>query len=366
MQNRDMELDEMVVVVGGKSVCPYHVTPAALKTWVRDNADADSCDYCWRTSDTPIAASVFDLVELVFDSLQSEWGHADDIGVPWEGGYMLAEPLSTEEVLTTEGDEQVSEDDELVGDLARAIGGDAWVSRGFLVGMRSEHLRWAWETLSEIVKHRQRFFFLRREANPRDPEDIASADLLAALGDAVIEVDLIRTLEAEPIYRGRTHQPNEQPSTLAALGAPPKDQALSANRMSPAGISMFYGAFDAETAAAEARGAEPDPGRVLTIGTFRLKRPLHVVDLSAVPEVPSLFDAARRHLRTDIIFLRRFTEDLRKPVTRDRTEHVEYTPTQAACEWFRDVFRPIGDDRLDGILYPSARREGGVSCGAPG
>jgi len=67
--------------------------------------------------------------------------------------------------------------------------------------------------------------------------------------------------------------------------------------MSPAGIAHFYGAFDAETAIAEVWDG-PRAGReVVTVGKFTNPTTLPVVDLARLPEVPSLFDAERRHLR---------------------------------------------------------------------
>ena len=74
-----------------------------------------------------------------------------------------------------------------------------------------------------------------------------------ALRDMLKESGLIRTLPGDlVIYRVRSHKKTEQCTTREALGPPPGSKAPS-NRMSAAGISVFYGAFEMATAAIEAR-----------------------------------------------------------------------------------------------------------------
>jgi hypothetical protein len=345
-----------------KSACPAHVEVEEVARWIEDHATSDSCDYCGRTAPSPIAAPVDELAELVFESITAEWGHADDEGVPWEGGYQLVSPLSTYELLSTEGDEQLCSEDGLLTDLADGIGGDAWVPRDFLLSRFHDRLISAWEALGKTVKHDRRYFFLHADRED-DPDYVGPSELLRAIGNAVEETGLLGNLEPDrDLFRGRTHWWWDPPSTPRVLGAPPVERALSSNRMSPAGISMFYGALDRETAVAEARAAETRRGRSLTVATFTPTRRLRVLDLARIPEVPSLYDPGRRHLRSSVIFLRSFAAELRKTVQRDRSEHVEYVPTQLVCDWFRSVYEPQDGIPLDGILYASAQREGGISC----
>ena len=51
-----------------------------------------------------------------------------------------------------------------------------------------------------------------------------------------------------------------------------------------------------------------------------------------------------------------------RPVELDNMEHLEYVPTQVITEWFRHVFRTSEGEQIDGIVYPSARKSGGVCC----
>ena len=96
-----------------------------------------------------------------------------------------------------------------------------------------------------------------------------------------------------------------------ALGPPPREKAPS-NRMSAAGISVFYGAFDMATARVEASVSLP-AGWSLTGAAWRCARALHVLDLSELPPVPSIF-AISREERGMLLFLWEFVKSITAPV----------------------------------------------------
>ena len=136
------------------------------------------------------------------------------------------------------------------------------------------------------------------------------------------------------------------------------------NRMSPAGIVMFYASDDSATALREvARNPKKDTGRY-AIGTFRTLRDVAILDLSAIPRIPSIFepvqDSLEYHPRPPLIFLNYFAAELSMPVAGDEGAHVEYVPAQVVTEYFRTEFDHDGEP-LAGIRYRSARREGGSS-----
>ena len=172
---------------------------------------------------------------------------------------------------------------------------------------------------------------------------------------------MVKTLPAgTELLRARRHTTTEHYDTMADLGTPPAYKATT-NRMSPAGISMFYGAFDAKTAVAEVCSDPGDVSPMVTTAPFLLKKPMRVIDLSAVPPVPSLFDRQRAEQRVPCIFLRSFVEDFVKSVQKDGREHIEYVPTQIVTEYVRRVFRDQSGEEVHGIVYPSAVADG-MSC----
>jgi hypothetical protein len=86
-----------------------------------------------------------------------------------------------------------------------------------------------------------------------------------------------------------------------------------------------------------------------------------VLDLTRIPDIPSIFDATSNYQRPPLIFLHDFLADFTKKVVKDGREHIEYVPTQVITEYFRRVFRDGEGDELKGIIYPSPRTESGIS-----
>jgi hypothetical protein len=129
--------------------------------------------------------------------------------------------------------------------------------------------------------------------------------------------------------------------------------------MSPAGIVMTYVSEDKLTALHETA----DAVGTYAIGKFRVRRDIRILDLAALPPVPSLFDELPDSLEYDprrsLIFLHRLAGDISRPIARDDRVHIEYVPTQVVTEYVRSA--KIPDEGLDGIRYRSSRRDGGMS-----
>ena len=131
--------------------------------------------------------------------------------------------------------------------------------------------------------------------------------------------------------------------------------------MSPAGIPMFYGAFDEKTVRAELY----DPtkrSQIITVGIFETARHFKVVDLTRLPDLPSLFDTNNRHKRAALRFLEGFVRDLSAPIIKDGQEHIEYVPSQIVTEYFRKVFRTVRGEPVHGLIYQSSRKDMGRCC----
>lgn len=80
-----------------------------------------------------------------------------------------------------------------------------------------------------------------------------------------------------------------------------------------------------------------------------------MIDMTALPELPSIFeeDVAPRY--DSVRFLRRFAEDIVLPIELDGREHIEYVPTQVFTEYLRYAFP---GRRPDGLVFSSARASG--------
>lgn len=347
---------------GHKWVCAAHVEDSALEQLIADNATSASCSYCNRKADKPFAAELDLLIERIAVGLKLEWGNADEEGVAWDGGY-AGETYVTYEVLT-EMDDAPLNNRALIDDVVHALPDHAWVQRDYYRLLPHLRLRLGWEQFGAIVKHSQRYFFADHvpEGDEDDPDYITPGEMLSEIGNAIRDAGLLRTLPADfPIFRVRADGHGKTFSTAGEIGTAPLEYLKSSGRMAPAGIPLFYGAFDDETALVEARSANPD-GNAFSVGHFTLREPLLVVDLSQPPEVPSVFDDRLGHLRSAFIFLRFFADAISKPYVRDDRIHIEYVPTQVVTEWIRSRFDAEREGSALGVLYKSARNSGGVNA----
>lgn len=159
------------------------------------------------------------------------------------------------------------------------------------------------------------------------------------------------------LYRARwsrNHNELEQFITLPdrELGPPPH-QFSGANRMSPRGISVFYGASSVETAISEIR---PPVGCHVVCAKFNIIRPLRLLNLPALKDIldkGSMLDPDYILRREQATFLKTLTNWIVEPVLPGE-EDFSYIPTQVIAEYLADSEQP----ELDGILYPSVQLDG--------
>ena len=130
---------------------------------------------------------------------------------------------------------------------------------------------------------------------------------------------------------------------------PPPPEKAAANRMSPAGIPMFYASDDLQTAIAEIAGHSWQPYAL--VGAFHSTRRLRLLDLTRRPAFPSYFDEARHAELGLAQFVKLFVYAITRPVIPDGRQHIEYTPTQVLTEYLR--WMP--ENPIDGIALPSAQ-----------
>jgi hypothetical protein len=291
----------------GKSICPHCLQNSALRNLASENLDEDACDYCGREGEN-VATDTDVVMTRIGESFHSEYRDPvhelpHDSG---EGGYQ-GEWFHTYDLLDRLGEDIGCE--AFVDDVIRAFGLHGWCERDYFSLRADQALSFSWQRFAEVVKHESRYLFLERreEDEYREQHEVEPADMLRKLGELVVEAGLIRELEAgTPIHRARPHTLSVAYDRAVDLATAPRESAF-ANRMSPAGIPLFYGALDADTAVREA-WMGPAPGHELvSVGRFTNRMPLAVIDLASLPEIPSIFDEDLRHLRPPLWFLYEFS-----------------------------------------------------------
>lgn len=352
--------------IGDKFVCEDCFGDDAIKEFIRQNAEVKYCDYCGQNSeDSDVYAVPIDKVmNVIIEGIEQEWADPNEDGVSWisrEGGWQSTVYKTSELFDNFLEDELGIDGGDLLDDIAESIGDKQWCQKDHLLLPPGHAMMYGWERFSDAVKYVTRYMFFdfsEVDKSYGNPDEIHPSKILMMIGESVLEAGLIRTIpKGERFFRAREHEESEIFKSACDLGPPPREKTRS-NRMSPMGISMFYGSSDSETAIAEIHKNE----NVITIGAFDTVKDLIVLDLQNIPSYPSLFDNNSRHLRGLFRFLQHFVGDVSRPVEWDGKEHIEYIPTQIVTEYFRHQFRTIDGQHLHGILYPSSRHEGGKCC----
>lgn len=213
-----------------------------------------------------------------------------------------------------------------------------------------------WRAFEESLKTEARFF--SRSAAARLSAMFGAIDSLKTTDGSPLIVQAGPQLELDHLYRARVFQATDKleealcrPDTQ--LGSPSFALA-SAGRMNARGISVFYGATQAETAIAEVR--PPVGGRVAT-AKFSVLRSLRLLDLTALENVKdggSIFDPTLKNRLERVAFLRTLGQRMTRPVMPD-DEALDYLPTQAIADFLATENEPP----LDGIIFASVQVKDG-------
>lgn len=224
-----------------------------------------------------------------------------------------------------------------------------------------ERPRFSWEHFCKVVMHERRHFFLADEGDPLESDTLSPSEVLNTIVEYAERMDLFASLPAgTQLLRARRESAEGIYKTPGELGPPPADKANQPNRMSPAGISMFYGCDEEETALRETATSSGH----IAIGKFETLRETTILDLTALPPVPGLFaevpDGAEVPPRRDLRFLHHIADEVSRPIERGDRVHVEYVPTQVVTEFIRTQATSDGS-RISGIKYASSVHLGHAS-----
>ena len=221
--------------------------------------------------------------------------------------------------------------------------------------------RFSWKRFCQIVKHERRFFFTNYGQKSDADETLPPAQVLERIFNYADTLDLFVPLaQGTRLYRAREGD-YAVLATAQDLGPPPQALANQANRMSPAGIVMFYASGSSKTALRETVHNIP---AVYVVGRFETQRTATILDMAKLPEVPSIFEETSDTLayrpRSLLTFLHQISVAISRPIARSAQVHIDYVPTQVVTEYVRS--RSLrGSAAVDGIRYRSAVHPGYVS-----
>jgi hypothetical protein len=339
-----------------KVCCVKCFDTAEIKAFIEDFDTIGKCDYCGtKRANIAEISEVAEFIRAGVERVYEDAVHS----VGWdsaEGGYLLSttdldDILSGWDIFSTKLDDPTN----LLHDLG-FFDGTPYVRKdpyGPISGGEEDIAKW--EDFCKQVKSDRRFTILVR---PRHIDPLEESE-----HPSVFMHDMVKWMFQElaagidpsvTIYRARLVQSSEQVGHTG-LTSPPSSLARN-NRMSPAGISFFYGTLDPDTAIAEVRPSIADR---VAVASFHPCKNLHILDFSNIPPETSPFrEDYYFHLEEFILpFLARFAEDISKPIRLDDA-FVDYVPTQIFTEYIR-FFESDENDPVNGLVYKSSMRKDG-------
>lgn len=350
-------------------VCSGCFEDYGLRKYIIGHAEYDECSYCGKRAKEKIAIHIDELLIYFLECISEEWGDPASEGVGWEsreGGWVSAKVIDSYDLIMDELDLGIRHE-KLAKDIIGALADKEWCQKNPHSLLMDDDLKFSWKRFSHQIKHEIRFVFYKAntyDEYAHDSEIIKEPhEIMERLGIFARELNLLGKIpQNTTIYRARPSTKGERFIDVTELGPPLAHEAKYSNRMSPAGIAMFYGALEEDTAIAETIDPDKDDLTIISLASFSALDDLKILDLTNIPSTPSLFDEEMRGQKMMLSFLNAFLTDFTKPVKKNNRENIEYIPTQVITEYFKYIFWNDDQAPIQGILYPSSRRINGKAC----
>lgn len=343
-----------------KVVCHNCIGEHYLNDYINDNGDQDTCDYC---SSNSMCLPLEELMEIIMNGILQEYEDATDSMhyCGKEGGFIGATTFDSHDLiryqLGSELDFQCSKlYDDVIGLISDAI---VWCQRNPYGNLRCDEDFYTWEMYANVLKKSNEVTNMEMDSDDEIRLYKSPDEILERISEGIMKLDLIEEIPSNTtLWRARAHNEFDAVNSAATLGTP-REETAGCNRMNPAKVSTFYGAFNKETALAEIAGKK-EP--IITIGIFYNQLPLKAINFSKLSSlsVPSLFDVDNSEQRMLLIFLKKFNEEISKPIEVGKEN--EYLPTQKLIEYLRDEIVDTNGSKINGVIYKSSQIAEGLCC----
>jgi hypothetical protein len=351
-----------------KYVCANHFTDKYLQRYVQDNSISGECEYCGQKTQV---IDLRDFMEFAAGKITDYYGNPGDEalylassfydnkdeeipGFKRVGSYITpshADNFESTADLLYELD-LTTDSEQLDTDIENCFILDEWIQHHPYMMTEGQELSFMWKMFGRMVKHEQRFTFFKRPefTGEKLSNDNSLMDILTELGTKISEYNLCKEIDiTTELYRCRFIDTGEVVDTFDKITSPPNNKAKQ-SRMSPAGISMFYGAFDRNTATIESSPDGITTSGNHVVGRFTTKSKLKVLDLTDLPLLSFWMPSDWQVIE----FLYSFRNEITKPIERDDRIHIEYVPSQVFTEYLRYIYRGIKGEKIYGVIYGSS------------
>ena len=341
-------------------VCRDCIDEDGIQTFIVENSDDDDsmCSYC--CIDDVETCGMGRVIGYIHECISTEWTEpANELPYESREGGWQGEVLTTIELLFQLGIE--IDDETIIDDIVNSLYQSHWSKAGYFSPTPDQTMIYSWESFCRFVINKSRYFFLNAQNESFDSHQLGGMNPVKILNEVslmVINLNMFLELPvSQVIKRVRIVDDYQEASTASTLGTPPLEFCTMANRMSPAGIPMFYGAYNLETSIRETFDPELSRTKKAVVGNFYPCRALLLIDLRMKFKFPSIFDKDKS-FRFEKKFLLDFIEDFSKPIKRTDEAHITYVPTQIVTEYFRYILSKEANRRIDGVIYPSSKNKG--------
>lgn len=346
---------------GEKYVCAHHFEDRYLNGYIRKHGETGVCSYCGHKRTVidmrDFADHIGMTISVYFNDVDSEClplastfydDEEEQIpGIKRAGCFAVPEKAEVYED-TSEMMEELglhTDCDRLNDDIDHLFEDNMWIKKNPFELWWNEEMELQWKRFADMVKHSRRFTFLAM------PNVNGTENILEELNDVILHTDgVLHQIHIGTImYRTRSLDKELDKSFAFKDITSAPDTSAGQCRMSPAGVSMFYGAFDKETAISESIKSADE--KVLVIGEFKTIRELTVVDLTALPTDVSIW----MDKWEGIAFLKSFHKDITQPLLKDAKKAIEYVPSQIFTEYLRWMFTDKQGRYIDGLIFESCK-----------
>lgn len=329
------------------------------------------CDYC--NSKSINVCDVHEVGHFIMEGFERHYEDAaNQVGYDSsEGGYLLP----TQDIADILTEEQSIFGDRLgapyllLKDLV-ALDGTAYVRKD-PYGPPSgdpEEIRY-WENFCKTVKTKRRFTIFLASSEENQYDHSQPKEFLSHLTNNFIPT-LIDVIQPKTkIFRARINNENKKWSHKELTSPPP--QYSRSSRMSPSGISFFYGGLSPDVCIHE---VGPRVAESVNVAEFEVVRPLIILNLTKeIESRKSIFDAEYSFFYEEYFkpFLEHFVNDISRPIRKSDNE-IEYVPTQVFTEFINttnfkahyylsDSSGNKSDVFIDGILFKSSIMKDGLN-----
>ena len=349
---------------GEKFLCPCHFSNPYLREYIEHNGNEGKCSYCGHGGRV---LDLKDFVEFVGGRLSEYLQDLDSADLPLASGLFEDDQEDIPGIrrigpyMVSKGADYFESNDEaldcfdlepdskkLYDDLSACLHLEYKIRRDPNSPLMSEELAYLWSQFSDLVKRKQRYTFFHSSlfdepSMEHSPNGLS--DILSELGTLVHRVESFIP-KGTLLYRGRPTKSKGEVTCFKDVTSPPAEFA-KVNRLSPAGISMFYGSFEPDTPIEEIRHYSNDP--FIYLGHFETTKDLCVVDLCSLPKIDFWMPSGWQ----EYSFLLHFHDEISKPISVDKPD-VEYIPSQIFTEYVRCLCRASTGKSYDGIIYRSS------------